>query len=292
MASFRHHLRLLENERITQTAEFRRWFAGSKIVDAAGKPLVVYHGTPTHGRYSNNRHVRAEQGHDEYPRFDTFNTSLGSITDSGWLGQGTYFTPDPDYAEEFGNFIMPCYLSIKNPFVIVDDNSMSTSNRLRFLQSLQGLQGLPGKFRLDLSVPEPRVYPNQVDYRAGSSGRRDITVRYSISKGRDEYYLISGEDVNDGVGSVEGRGKTPEEAIFDFRYKYDDQFGGFLLSIIGKIGADGFTDMLKQNGYDGVVEYSAIYDPPKMKEIVAFYPRQIKSAHSRGFDPNDDSFMR
>lgn len=29
----------------TQTENFRRWFAGSKVVDADGKPLVVYHGT-------------------------------------------------------------------------------------------------------------------------------------------------------------------------------------------------------------------------------------------------------
>lgn len=29
----------------TETAEFKRWFAGSKVVDADGKPLVVYHGT-------------------------------------------------------------------------------------------------------------------------------------------------------------------------------------------------------------------------------------------------------
>lgn len=30
----------------TETPEFKTWFAGSKVVDADGKPLVVYHGTP------------------------------------------------------------------------------------------------------------------------------------------------------------------------------------------------------------------------------------------------------
>jgi hypothetical protein len=30
---------------ITQTPAFRKWFGGSKVVDAEGKPLVVYHGT-------------------------------------------------------------------------------------------------------------------------------------------------------------------------------------------------------------------------------------------------------
>ena len=30
---------------IVETPEFQRWFAGSKIVDAAGNPLKLYHGT-------------------------------------------------------------------------------------------------------------------------------------------------------------------------------------------------------------------------------------------------------
>lgn len=32
--------------RSTDTTEFKNWFAGSKVVDANGKPLVVYHGAP------------------------------------------------------------------------------------------------------------------------------------------------------------------------------------------------------------------------------------------------------
>lgn len=34
-----------DDEDQTQTAAFKRWFAGSKVVDSEGKPLVVYHGT-------------------------------------------------------------------------------------------------------------------------------------------------------------------------------------------------------------------------------------------------------
>ena len=30
---------------ITDTPEFKKWFGASKVVDAEGKPLVVYHGT-------------------------------------------------------------------------------------------------------------------------------------------------------------------------------------------------------------------------------------------------------
>lgn len=31
---------------VTKTEAFRRWFGGSKVVDAQGRPLVVYHGSP------------------------------------------------------------------------------------------------------------------------------------------------------------------------------------------------------------------------------------------------------
>src|SRR5690606_38147343 len=36
---------LSEDADQTETPEFRRWFGDSKVVDADGKPLVVYHGT-------------------------------------------------------------------------------------------------------------------------------------------------------------------------------------------------------------------------------------------------------
>ena len=38
-----HHL--FENSRLIVTPAFQRWFSGSKVVDSAGKPQIVYHGT-------------------------------------------------------------------------------------------------------------------------------------------------------------------------------------------------------------------------------------------------------
>ena len=85
----------------TQTAEFKRWFADSKVVDSNGKPLVMYHGT----RPGNDITEFDESDYD-----------------------GIYFTPDSKYAESFteGLFddlgekgaIYPVYLSIQNPYVV------------------------------------------------------------------------------------------------------------------------------------------------------------------------------
>jgi len=84
----------------TDTPAFKKWFGDSKVVDADGNPLVVYHGTPN-------------------ASFTEFN-------------EGAHFTEDPDYAAIYTNpsassinskakrsaapAIMPVYLSIKKPF--------------------------------------------------------------------------------------------------------------------------------------------------------------------------------
>lgn len=89
---------------VTDTPAFKKWFGKSKVVDDAGKPLVVYHGT------------KADD-------FASFNPSRA-------VGSGFYFTPRPQlagaYAGSFPNVgkqapggrIVPVYLSLQNPKII------------------------------------------------------------------------------------------------------------------------------------------------------------------------------
>jgi hypothetical protein len=81
-----------------ETPEFKRWFGDSKVVDADGNPLVVYHGT---SRDVSNFGNGKTQTADDAPR------------------AGFYFTEDTRYAGLFasknGGNIMPVYLSVKNP---------------------------------------------------------------------------------------------------------------------------------------------------------------------------------
>lgn len=81
----------------TGTPEFKAWFGDSKVVDASGEPLVVYHGTDADFR-------EFEQLQGRHP------TS----------GMGFFFTEDADVAsvfagEESAN-VRPVYLSIRRPF--------------------------------------------------------------------------------------------------------------------------------------------------------------------------------
>jgi hypothetical protein len=74
----------------TESPYFKKWFGDSKVVDAEGKPLVVYHGT---GRPGFTQFMRGQGGY-------------------------VYFTPDQDYANRFaGNTggVYPSYLSMKKP---------------------------------------------------------------------------------------------------------------------------------------------------------------------------------
>ncbi|MER9217857.1 D-Ala-D-Ala carboxypeptidase family metallohydrolase [Mesorhizobium sp. M0644] len=92
------------NEAITETPAFKNWFGESKVVDAQGKPLVVYHGTQAN--------------------FEAFDPKRAGRLDSGFLGEGVYFSTDPDTANYYANSgvdegqnIIPAYLSIKNPYM-------------------------------------------------------------------------------------------------------------------------------------------------------------------------------
>lgn len=87
-----------------ESPEFKAWFGDSRVVDAEGKPMVVYHGT----------------GAD----FDAFDRTKGR---RGNLGDGIYFTPDANVASTFagrttfdktGGNVMPVYVSLKNPAIV------------------------------------------------------------------------------------------------------------------------------------------------------------------------------
>lgn len=84
---------------------FKRWFGSSKVVDANGEPLVVYHGT-------SNSDITG----DAFKFFDTYASNYGL------MGMGGYFTADPDVASSYTSkgkgitpTVYPVYLSIKNP---------------------------------------------------------------------------------------------------------------------------------------------------------------------------------
>ena len=101
---------------VTSTPAFKRWFGDSKVVDAAGEPLVVYHGTAS-----------------DFDRFDAerigsnFSVSRGgfffvSSKDAAW----NYADDAADQQEEIElePRVISAYLSLENPLIIKASHNM------------------------------------------------------------------------------------------------------------------------------------------------------------------------
>jgi hypothetical protein len=106
----------------TDTPAFKRWFGDSKVVDADGKPLVVYHGSP------DVRGIISSGFKPSFSRGDVF-----FFTDSAKVAN-TY--ADPKRAFDYQNAednVLPLYLSMQNP-MIVDAKGKKWRDTERFVQ--------------------------------------------------------------------------------------------------------------------------------------------------------------
>jgi uncharacterized protein (DUF697 family) len=79
---------------VESARNFWQWFGDSKVVDAQGRPLVVYHGTTVD--------------------FDRFKPNIGSY------GRGIYMTPNGEFAgATYGEdgVVLPLYAAVKSPYI-------------------------------------------------------------------------------------------------------------------------------------------------------------------------------
>ena len=146
------------SQRRVDTPEFKRWFGDSKVVDAEGRPLVVYHGTGA-----------------EFSAFDP-NRAQG-----GLYGTGFYFTSNhydaADYAGPGGR-IINAYLSLKNPADrataerVVDEVGEDNPDAIRAQLEAQGHDGI---FMDDGADGELVVAftPEQIKSAIGNNGQFD-----------------------------------------------------------------------------------------------------------------------
>lgn len=142
---------------------FKQWFGSSAVIDKAGAPLVVYHGS-AHPAWSEDR--------------SAFSTTNG-------MGEGAYFTPSAEaaamYAQMDGEvdgdpeFLVPVYLSIQNPKVIHDSIEMQAiTPKQRAQWEADGHDGMMGYYKGDLA--EIAVWrPTQIKAAFGNSGAYDPT---------------------------------------------------------------------------------------------------------------------
>jgi hypothetical protein len=89
---------------ISRNEEFWCWFGESKVVDGAGRPRVVYHGTTKNFLAFSPKRRNPE-----------FGFHFGAISQAEWFA-----TYDPERGTLSGGNIKPAYLRIENPLRVPD----------------------------------------------------------------------------------------------------------------------------------------------------------------------------
>lgn len=235
----------------TTTAAFSRWFGKSKVVDANGKPLVVYHGTVSD--------------------FEAFDPKLaGSNTRHATAKLGFFFSADATVADLFsgereGANTVPVYLSIKNPKVLsavhfrtlaqlssfgMADKAIEQLRKSGLIERLLGMghdgiliKGDPG---LALDKPENAEWygdtwiafkPEQIKSAVGNDGSFDSNSPLILSMaapGTNDYSTL---DIH---AALDGTGVTPT-----FEAHLRGLLGGIVNKLHGPFGS--FKAMLMKD---------------------------------------------
>jgi hypothetical protein len=113
-------------EENVESPAFKKWFGDSKVVKENGKPMVVYHGSPSFDGDSfkpteaiNNV---GNVGGFYFTEYIGEAEGFAETSKEKAIGQALGYVPSEKYASRMMNFgegsqIIPVYLSIKNPFV-------------------------------------------------------------------------------------------------------------------------------------------------------------------------------
>ena len=181
--------------RTPTTEGFARWFAGSRIVDLLGRPVVLYHGT--------------------HRELTSFAAAMRGARDDGWYGSGFYLTSDTGsanwYAETSGidaegneapgAKIYPVYAALKNPFLLERKGERDEGFSAATYERLASLEGLRKAERL--------VLARQSTTRIMLNPKR--FTRVLQANGYDGV-VVSSSDVN---GIAPGHRAFDEVVVFD-----------------------------------------------------------------------------
>jgi hypothetical protein len=131
----RRWMRLVETDesmiRLMSNPAFQKWFGDSRVVDAKGQPLQVYHGT--FGSMSDDED-------------DDTADHLGIKKFNDQNHQGYWFSDRAEYADNFTfggqGEIYPVYLSVQNPLEVELDDIEEPSEELLIRAQNSGYDGL------------------------------------------------------------------------------------------------------------------------------------------------------
>lgn len=130
---------------------FQNWFSGSKVLCRSGQPLIVYHGTDA--------------------KFSAFDQD--KAWRSGGDDAGFYFTPNADLAKQYGANVLECYLSVKNPKYVDQDEIEYLSFADKADLELKGFDGLIAQDAKGDITEVVAFFPIQIKSATANSGAFD-----------------------------------------------------------------------------------------------------------------------
>lgn len=174
-----------------RAANFKEWFGDSKVVDEAGAPLVMYHGTAAD--------------------FSTF--SLQRSAAEGTVGRAVYLSPSPNYAARFAEgaatgsnasaSVMSVFVSARRVLDLMRDEVTAAD-----VAALKKAGALPDTFSAEgATLTHAQLYKFMVD-RIGTQAVGDAyksagwdAVRFSEAFGGDAVAVFRPEQVKSAIGN-------------------------------------------------------------------------------------------
>lgn len=246
---------------VTETENFKKWFNDSKIVDKNGKPKILFHGT-----------------NSNFTEFKTDMIASGT-GNYGYMGLGFYFSDDEKESKSYGKNIMKTYLSIKNPFIANDKNLEKYAEKFGYEKKPVAVD----TNWLLKKLKEKDIVSYNLAKNISELGYEKGWSKFLKTNNSDDAKL----DLNDVSDMMEMVNPEHKQEISEHKIEllkdlfnedpvmvkdYEDSDKPSLVYMTGfgdYSKVKDFTDMLKADGYDGVVAGS---------EYVVFEPNQIKSA--------------
>ena len=235
----------------TDTPEFKRWFGDSKVVDASGDPMVVYHGTSKDKPFS-------------------------SFTRNA---QGTWFTSDPEAASSYattndsqkvvyedGRYVskntsaqvFPVYLSIKNPLKVEGEVLEKWRKSVNYRAANKMLVG-DAKYRgYDGLMFGEGVFvafePTQIKSAIGNKGTFDPKDS-NITNPRQLMGININDSTQDFTGQILRGEKTIETRSTRSLDPYIGNRVGIIRTGVGKATLVGYATVGEPVFYDSVAKF-------------------------------------
>jgi len=244
------------------------------------KNLVSFHIYESETPLAKNKIIAYHGTNNEFVKFDMIHRGQ---TDDGFYGSGFYFTPDREYAGEYGNKILKCELTVNNPFYLRTWGTMGGFEELDLRDDLATLNGIPSFFKTNRKLPggyEIRVRPDA--YHSG-----DVHTAIEVVP-KKELYGTDKEIYGDAIYLTKQDAAKKnildgyiQQAIVEFNDSLAgvEIEGGLANWLMQMIDRDNFHNLLEKNGYDSliIVRVEGLDAPlTKISEIMMWNPEQIK----------------